>query len=99
MPSKKNPQLVLYPEYFDSKLTRHEGRRVTKRQAVSEPNVEELASAAKRAGFEITTELNASYPRFWWKKRGRVLVEPEKTKSEVVKKVAQELASGRRINH
>ena len=93
MPSKKNRQIVIYPEYFDSKLTRLEGRRVSNDHAVPSPSLQDVASAVRRAGFKSSVEEDAGYPRHWWKKRGRVLISPGSLKTDVIRKVAEQLKS------
>ena len=94
MPSKRNPLVVLYPEYFDSKLTRLQGRRVAKENAVPAPTVEDVVSATREAGFKPVMEKTAAYPKQWWGKRGRVLVKPIKPKTEIIRKVAAHMREG-----
>ncbi|MHA1606020.1 MAG: signal recognition particle subunit SRP19/SEC65 family protein [Candidatus Freyarchaeota archaeon] len=71
---------IIYPEYFDAKLSRREGRRVPLSLAVSNPRVEELALVAHRLGWKINVEPDAAYPRCWWNRRGRILVEKDNMK-------------------
>jgi signal recognition particle subunit SRP19 len=91
MPKKKEKLIVLYPEYFTGKYTRAEGRRVSKKLAKPSPTVEDLAKAAKKLGLSPVVEKDKSYPRFWYEKRGRVLVEKKMPKTELLKKISKAL--------
>lgn len=91
MPKKKEKLIVLYPEYFNSKYTRAEGRRVSKKLAKSSPTVEDLEKAAKKLGLNPVVEKDKSYPRFWYEKRGRILVEKKMSKTELLKKISKAL--------
>ena len=91
MPKRKDNFIVLYPEYFTSKYSRAEGRRVSKKLAKPSPTVEDIEKAAKSLGLNPVVEKDKSYPRFWYKKRGRVLVEKKMKKSELLKKIGKGL--------
>jgi len=92
MPSKKEKYIVLYPEYFNSKYTRSEGRRVPKKFAKSSPTVEDIEKAAKSIGLSPVVERDKSYPKFWFEKRGRVLVKKNMPKTELLKKIGKAMA-------
>jgi signal recognition particle subunit SRP19 len=93
MPSKKDKLIVLYPEYFNSKYSRAEGRRVPRKMAKKSPTVEEIEKAAKALGLSPVVEKDKSYPRFWHKKRGRVLVRKTKmNKTELLKQIASKIS-------
>ncbi|HJJ77719.1 MAG TPA: signal recognition particle subunit SRP19/SEC65 family protein [Methanocorpusculum sp.] len=47
---------TVYPCYFDSSLTRKEGRRVSKSEAVTQPNLSRISRAAKAAGLSVAEE-------------------------------------------
>jgi len=83
--------IVLYPAYFDLRVTRDKGRRIAKRQAVEAPDAHMLFSAVKSLGLDCILELDKSHPRFWHRHGGRVLVEPKLKKTELVDKVAAKL--------
>jgi signal recognition particle subunit SRP19 len=88
--------IVLWPSYFDLKVSREEGRRVPKRDAVDAPTAGMLFEAVKSLGLDCILELEKSYPRFWYRKEGRVLVEPKMAKKDLVGKVAQKLKTVQR---
>jgi signal recognition particle subunit SRP19 len=83
--------LVLWPSYFDLRVSREAGRRVPRRDAVEGPSASMLFEAVKALGLDCILELDKSYPRFWHRHEGRVLVEPKLTKKDLVTKVAAKL--------
>jgi len=83
--------IVLYPAYFDLRVSREAGRKVSKKEATEGPDAHMLFEAAKSLGLDCILELDKNYPRFWYKRTGRVLVEPKMKKSELVRKVALKL--------
>ena len=56
------------------------------------PTAELIAEAARKLGWRAEIE-PGSYPALWWKRTGKVVVDPGKPmkKSEVIKLLAQEL--------
>lgn len=84
--------VILWPVYFDAKATRQNGRRVPVNLAKQRPSVDEIVAACRKLGFECE-QVEASYPRMWFRKMGYVLV---KTKSKISKQrlilmIAEEL--------
>ncbi|MGD9962305.1 MAG: signal recognition particle subunit SRP19/SEC65 family protein [Thermoplasmata archaeon] len=90
--------IVLWPSYFDLRVSRDEGRRVAKKEAVESPSANMLFEAVKSLGLDCILELEKSYPRFWHRHEGRVLVEPKLAKKELVAKVAEKLKTVPRTN-
>lgn len=88
-----NPEkaIVLYPSYFDSRVTRDSGRRVPKKAAVEAPTARMIFDSVRSLDLDCILELEKSYPRFWYRKEGRVLVEPKMKKSELIVEVAKRL--------
>lgn len=83
--------IVLWPSYFDSRVSRASGRKVPKKDAVEAPSARMLYNSARALGLDCILELERAYPRFWYRREGRVLVEPRMKKSELVSKVAAKL--------
>ncbi len=81
---------VIYPSYFDKRLSRSEGRRVPKDLAVKNPNLDELVKAASPFG-EILVERDKARPSRWYKREGRILIKYDGSKEELLKKIAQNL--------
>ncbi|KAA0007129.1 MAG: signal recognition particle protein Srp19 [Thermoplasmata archaeon] len=92
MVGKKDGKYVLWPAYFDKKLSRDEGRRIPRKEAVENPTVEGLAKAAQSLGLHPVLEKEAKYPSRQWEAKGRVLVDKTgESKSSVLKKIASRL--------
>ena len=83
--------IVLWPSYFDSRVGRDSGRRVPRKDAVEAPTAHMIFDAAKALGLDCVLELEKSFPRYWHRHEGRVLVEPKMKKSELVGQVAAKL--------
>ena len=81
---------IIYPEYFDIALSKKKGRKVSKRLAFQNPNTEDLARIARTRGYKVTIE-SKNCPRFWYKRKGRLVVDcrSEKRKSEIIKEIAE----------
>lgn len=88
--------IVLYPAYFDVRLSRAKGRRVAKKDAIEAPSAQMLFSAVKSLNLDCILELEKSHPRFWYRSGGRVLVEPKLDKPQLMVKVAQKLKTAPR---
>lgn len=87
---------VLWPEYFDSNLTRAQGRKVNKNLSVPDPSLEMLSKALQKLGVEFTLEEEKSYPSEWHLKKGRALVPITIAKSQLLVKVGEILVRAQR---
>lgn len=76
--------IVLWPEYFDSKRTRAEGRRLPVSLCVENPDIDIIAKGAMLLGLEYQIYENASYPADWAAKKGCVRVEKGKMKKTAI---------------
>jgi signal recognition particle subunit SRP19 len=88
MVSRNDRIYVIYPEYFDSSLSRSQGRRVPKKYAISAPKLEDITKAAKSLGLKPIVEEDTAYPGKWWKKGGRILIPKKLTKQKILLKMA-----------
>ena len=86
--------LILWPQYFDTKCSRRQGRMVDKKLAVENPTTGEILKAVESLGYVKKVE-DGAYPRYWWKKSGKVIVERKVKKTVLLKKVAEKLKSAR----
>ncbi len=91
MVSRGEDKYVIWPVYFDKSVSKLHGRKVSKKQAVDKPTIEEISKAAKSLGFNPKIEKNVSYPGRFWKKEGRILVDKKDTKSNILSKIASKL--------
>ena len=79
--------IMIWPQYLDKDLSLSEGRKVSKEIAVSKPSISEIERALKRLGFTYEIERDKAYPGKWYEKSGRILVEYENTKLELLKEI------------
>jgi signal recognition particle subunit SRP19 len=92
-------KIVIWPTYFDSTVSRKDGRRVTKRYALKSPASGEIAEATRRLGLDPVVEQDKAYPASWWKKSGRVLVKKTGTpKSSVLREIGSMMKEMRRTD-
>ena len=89
---KKGNYVILWPAYFDRKLSRTQGRRVPLKFSVENPSLVEINKAARKLGFKTILEPDKKYPKDWWNYKGRVLIEIDKvkeTKNSILKKIGR----------
>ncbi|WAC04896.1 MAG: signal recognition particle protein Srp19 [Methanoregula sp.] len=87
-------ECVLYPCYFNGALKRSEGRRVPLKAGVKAPSLAELERVLKRSGLRFRAEDN-HHPAHWERHEGRLVVEWNKGKGALIKKVAQQMGGKR----
>jgi signal recognition particle subunit SRP19 len=92
----RKPFIIMWPQYFEAKKTRSEGRRLPQNLAVDKITIKEIVNAANKLGYEIQVEPHLKYPREWWETSGRILVNTKgKKKSKVLKEIAKEIRKSR----
>ena len=68
-------KMTLWTRYFDSKLSRSEGRRVPKEASIPNPSLDALVWAARDAGIsKMKRDLEASHPSRPHSKEGRLIL-------------------------
>ncbi len=68
-------RIVVWPGYFDSKVSRRSGRRVSKNRAVTNPTLDGLAYAARSAGIrKMKRDEKVSHPSRPHAEEGRLWV-------------------------
>jgi signal recognition particle subunit SRP19 len=93
---KDYDHVVLWLDYFNKNLKRRQGRKVNRDQGVFDPTVQELADAARAAGFQLyDQEINseARFPRRSFTRSGYVMVAKKEgiKKSQILDAVADNL--------
>ena len=80
-----NPdRLVLWPGYFNSKLSRRKGRRVPKESSVPNPDLDNLAWAARQSGLrKMKREEGVSHPRRPYLKEGRLWISAQSANADL----------------
>lgn len=80
--------ITIWPQYLNKDLSLSEGRKIAKDDAVANPTVNDIEKALKRLGLEYEVQKEFSYPGKWYEKSGRVLVEWDKTKLELIREIS-----------
>jgi len=88
----KDRYAIIYPQYFDSKLSRKMGRRVPKSIAVGSPSLNRIKEACDRLGFKTIIEPEKAHPRMSNVKSGRITVFCNGLKKgELIREIGREL--------
>ena len=70
-------EMTLWTGYFDSRLSRSEGRRVPKESSIPKPTLESVVWAARSTGIrKMRQEPEASHPSRPFAKEGRLVMPP-----------------------
>jgi signal recognition particle subunit SRP19 len=91
MVSRNESKFVIYPLYFDSAVSRQNGRKVAKKFAVEKPTSENIAKAANTLGLHPILEKDRAHPSIPWKKEGRVVVDKKGQKTKILIQIANRL--------
>ncbi|WP_414468629.1 signal recognition particle protein Srp19 [Methanobacterium sp. ACI-7] len=79
---------IIWPVYIDSEKTKSEGRRISRENAVPFPKLREISNAAKKLQLNPEIENDKSYSRSWWENSGRVSVDKNIPKRELLIKIS-----------
>ena len=91
MVSRGEVKYVVWPIYFDKSVSRLAGRKVSRKQAVEKPNIDDIAKAAKSLKLNPVIEKDCFHPSRNWKKEGRVLIDKKDLKSKLLRQIASRL--------
>jgi signal recognition particle subunit SRP19 len=83
--------ITVWPQYLNKKLTLKEGRKIAKIDAVSDPSLSDIERAVKRLGLKYEVQKDVAYPGKWYEKSGKILVEWEGTKLELIRAISSEI--------
>ena len=94
--SSKKP-FVIYPEYFDHRLKRSQGRKVPLSEAVKSPKVEELTNILSelKCDYQIS---NQRYSGNWSNTEGSLKVNTDYSKTQLIHKLGSGLKDLRKTN-
>jgi signal recognition particle subunit SRP19 len=93
---RKKDRVILWPIYFDSTKTRSEGRRVTKKLAVSTVNLKDILGAAESLNLSSEIVSDASHPKLPNKKTGLITILKKEPKNEIIQKIAKVILEKRK---
>jgi len=88
---RSDDKYILYPLYFDSTITRNDGRRLSQKECIEKPTVEQIAKAAQSLGLHPVVQKNNSHPSHSWKQDGRVLVDKRESKQKLLRLISRRL--------
>ncbi len=89
---RKKSKTIFWLAYFDKRLTRKQGRRLPRNEAVDKLTLEQLAEAARMLGYEVDVDSEARFPASWFDHPGRIIVNTAgQSKSKVLAKIGKEL--------
>ena len=76
--------IILWPEYFDSTLTRAQGRRLPVSLCVKNPDLDMIAKGAIMLDLDYAVHEEMCYPADWASKKGCIKVEKGKMKKTAI---------------
>ncbi len=91
----REKEIIIYPEYLDSVLTRSMGRRLPKDKLIPKPSIDEIFRAAEELGLNPIKE-EKNYPRDWYSRRGRIIVDKISSKRATLRMISDKLAEIRK---
>jgi signal recognition particle subunit SRP19 len=99
-PLKDYDYVILWLDYFNKNLTRTKGRKIKKEQAIFDPTLSDLLSAAKESGFDPKNDQindGARYPRRAFVKSGYIALPKNKSykKNKLIITLAQRMMKNR----
>ncbi len=94
MPAKD--KLVVWPLYFDAARSRSEGRMIPLHDAVREPTIDDVITAALKSGLKPEIEREKRHPKTWADVSGRILVQKSNPKSEILKRISKNMKGKRK---
>ena len=80
--------ITVWPQYMNRNLSLSEGRKISLEDSVADPSLSEIERALKRIGLTYNVQKEFSYPGKWYEKSGRILVEWEGTKLELIREIS-----------
>ncbi|MBW6469711.1 MAG: signal recognition particle protein Srp19 [Methanosarcinaceae archaeon] len=86
---RERGKLVIWPAYLDLANSRKDGRILSKKNSIKEPQLVEIEKAAAKLGLNPEVEADKAYPKSWWEVSGRVLVDKTGPKTLIAKQIAE----------
>ena len=90
-------QIILYPLYFNSLVSRKKGRRIPLKYSIKNPKAEEIHRIALSLGFKSKIE-GKHHPSRWFKREGRIVIETDLKKTELISIIGKRLLNARKEN-
>ena len=93
MARERESRKVVWPSYFDVRLSRAGGRRIPKAFCVENPDLNMISNALKSLNIKFEAQQDKSYPSRWWRKEGRLLVDTQLKKPKLLLTIGKKLKS------
>ncbi len=90
----KGPKII-YPSYFDSRLSRSRGRRVPRKLAVRKPSLQDIERALSGLSLQYEVEREKHRPSRWYRMEGRIKVWYQGSKEQLLKEIGRRLRAGK----
>ena len=87
--NNESGRIIIWPVYIDLNRTQAEGRKIPRENAVSSPKLREISRAASKLGLNPLVENDKSYPKSWWENSGRVIVDKNIPKREIILRISK----------
>lgn len=91
MARDRDKRKIIWPSYFDVKLSRADGRRLKKASCIENPDIQKISDALRSLNLKHEVQSDKSFPSRWFKKEGRVLVETDMTKMKLLNAISNKL--------
>ncbi len=88
---------MIWPIYLNKDKSLSQGRKVSAEYAISEPRIKEIEKAAQRLRYNYTVENHKSYPGEWYEKSGRIIINSEDSKKEILIKLSNTIKEMRQM--
>ena len=88
--------ITIWPQYLNKNLSLSQGRKIALEDAVKDPSLNEIEKALKRLGLKYDIDRESAYPGKWYEKSGRVLVEWDNTKLELIREISLKIKEFRK---
>jgi signal recognition particle subunit SRP19 len=84
---KDYDRIIIWSDYFNSSLSRSEGRRIPLNKAIRNPKLIELEKAATRIGYKPAS-VNAFHPKRTNIESGYISIERVKAKTQIINEMS-----------
>lgn len=91
MARDRDRRKVVWPSYFDVKLSKAAGRRLRKAFCIDNPDTQKISDALRSLNLKHEVQSDKAFPSRWWKKEGRVLVDTDMTKVKLLQTIGKKL--------
>ena len=87
---------IVWPAYINSSISRKDGRKLSKEEAVEEPKLREITQVLRKLKIQHQVEQRKSFPSSWWEHSGRVVVKHDfESKLELLRKISSNIKISR----